>query len=58
MGLEEAKQVVLHVRDGKGDLKAVEAAARSLEAEKVDVIVTISTSVTLAAKRATRSLIE
>ncbi len=44
------------MRDGKGDLKAAEAAARSLEAEKVDLIVTISTSVTLAAKRATKSV--
>lgn len=55
LGLEEAKQFVLHVRDGKGDLKSVEAAARSLEGEKIDVIVAMSTSVTLAAKRATKS---
>jgi putative ABC transport system substrate-binding protein len=53
LGLEEGKQIVLDVRDAKGDLKAVEAAARSLEAEKVDVIYTLATSVTLAAKRAT-----
>lgn len=56
LGLEEGKQFVLHVRDGKGDLKSVEAAARSLEGEKVDLIVAMSTSVTLAAKRATRSV--
>ena len=54
LGLEEGKQLVLDVRDAKGDLKAVEAAARSLEAEKVDLIYSVTTSVTLAAKRATK----
>ncbi len=56
LGLEESKQFVLHVRDGKGDLKSVEAAARSLEREKVDLIFAVTTSVTLAAKRATKSV--
>jgi len=54
LGLEDGKQLVLDVRDAKGDLKAVEAAARSLEAEKVDLIYSVTTSVTLAAKRATK----
>ena len=56
LGLEEAKQFVFDVRDGKGDLRSVEAAARNLEAAKVDVIVAMSTSITLAAKRATQSV--
>jgi putative ABC transport system substrate-binding protein len=56
VGLEEGKQFVLLVRDGKGDLKQVEAAARSLEGEKVDLIYAVTTSVTLAAKRATKSV--
>ena len=56
LGLAEGKQFVLHVRDGKGDLKSVEAAARSLEGEKVDLIVAMTTSVTLAAKRVTKSV--
>jgi putative ABC transport system substrate-binding protein len=56
LGLEEGKQFVLHVRDTKGDLKSVEAAARSLEGEKVDLIYALATSVTLAAKRATKSV--
>jgi len=56
LGLEEGKQLVLHVRDGKSDLKSVEAAARSLEGEKVDLIYAVTTSVTLAAKRATKSV--
>ena len=55
-GLEEGKQFVLHVRNGEGDLKSVETEARSFEQEKVDLIVAISTSVTLAAKRATKSV--
>jgi putative ABC transport system substrate-binding protein len=56
LGLEEGKQFVFHVRDGKGDLRALEAAARSLEGEKIDLIVAVTTSVTLAVKRATRSV--
>jgi putative ABC transport system substrate-binding protein len=56
LGLEEGKQFVLDVRDTKSDLKSVEVAARSLEGEKVDLIVAITTSVTLAAKRATKSV--
>ncbi len=54
LGLEEGKQFLLHVRDAKGDLKSVAAAARSLEGEKVDLIYAVTTSVTLAAKRATK----
>jgi len=53
VGFEEGKHFVLHVRDVRGDLKMVEGAARGLEQEKVDVIYTVATSVTLAAKRAT-----
>jgi len=54
LGLEEGKQVVLHVHDTRGDLKAVEAAARSLEGEKVDVIYAVATSVTVVVKRVTK----
>jgi len=54
LGLEEGKQFVLDVRIGRGDVQSVEAAARSLEAEKVDLIVAMTTSVTLAVKRATQ----
>jgi putative tryptophan/tyrosine transport system substrate-binding protein len=56
LGLEEGKQFVLDVRDAKGDLKSVEAVARSLEGEKVDLIYAVATSVTLAAKRATKNV--
>jgi putative ABC transport system substrate-binding protein len=53
LGLSEGKQYVLEIRDVKGDLKATEEAARSLEQVKVDLICTFATSVTIAAKRAT-----
>src|SRR3954471_17674415 len=52
-GLEEGRDINLIVRDTKGDLSAVEAAASALERDGVDLIVTLATSVTLAAKRAT-----
>ena len=54
LGIEDGKQLLLDVRDAKGDLKSVEAAAKRLEVEKVDLIYAVTTSVTLAAKRATK----
>jgi len=56
LGLEEGKQLILHVRDGKGDLKVVEQAAADLEREKVDLIFSVGSSVTLAVKRATKTV--
>src|SRR6185436_19649113 len=56
LGLEDGKQLVLHVRDAKGDLKAVEVAARGLEAEHVDLIYSWSTSTSLAVMRATKQV--
>jgi len=56
LGLEEGKQFILHIREGKGDLKAVEQAAGDLEREKVDLIYAISSSVTLAVKQATKTV--
>jgi putative ABC transport system substrate-binding protein len=53
LGFEEGKHFVLQVRDAKGDLKAVETAARELERDNVDLIYTLAASVTLATKRAT-----
>lgn len=55
-GLDEGKQVVLDVRDARADLKAVAAAARNLEEQKADVIVAMTTGVTVAAKGATKSI--
>ena len=53
LGFEEGKKYILHIRDVKGDPKTVEPAARALEQEKVDLIYSLATSVTLAVKRAT-----
>ena len=53
-GLEEGRHVALLIRNTKGDAAAAEAAARALERDdKVDVIVALSTSMALPAKRAT-----
>jgi putative ABC transport system substrate-binding protein len=54
VGLEEGKQFILQVHDVKGNLKAVAAAARRLEEEKVDLIYAVATSVALTVKQATR----
>jgi putative tryptophan/tyrosine transport system substrate-binding protein len=56
LGLTEGKQYILDIRDVKGDPKAVEAAARSLEHEKVDLIYVLGTSVSTAVKRATTAV--
>jgi putative ABC transport system substrate-binding protein len=56
LGFEEGKQFILHLRDTKGDLKSAEAAAQDFEAQKVDLIYALATSVALAAKRATKSV--
>lgn len=56
LGLEEGKQFALTIRDTKGDAKAGEEAARNFEKEKVDLIYTTQTSVTLAAKRSTADI--
>jgi putative ABC transport system substrate-binding protein len=53
LGFEEGKQFVFLVRDGKGDLNSVEEAARNLERDNVDLIYSVTTSVTLATRRAT-----
>jgi putative ABC transport system substrate-binding protein len=56
LGLEEGKQYVFHVRDTHGDLKAAEAAAKSLELEKVDLVFAVPTTSVLSAKRATTAI--
>ncbi len=53
LGLIEAKHYVLEIRDLKGDRKAEEETARSLEREKVDLIYAMPTNVAASAKRAT-----
>ncbi|HLN99806.1 MAG TPA: ABC transporter substrate binding protein, partial [Pyrinomonadaceae bacterium] len=53
LGLEEKKHFTLAIRDTKGNAKAAEEAAKNLEQEKVNLIYTTQTSVTVLAKRAT-----
>jgi putative ABC transport system substrate-binding protein len=56
LGFDEGSQYVLRIRDVKGDPRALEATARALEQEKVDLVWSLSTSVTLAVKRATATV--
>ena len=53
---EEGKHFNLVVRDTKGDLKSSEEAAKYLEQEKVDLIYTTSSGVTIPAKRVTAGI--
>jgi putative ABC transport system substrate-binding protein len=53
LGYVEGKQLVLDIRDSKGDLKAVEEAARNLEREKVKLIYAFASSVVTVAKKVT-----
>jgi len=56
LGLEEGKQFTLLIRDMKGDMKAAEKTARNLERERVNLLYTTSTNVSMAAKRATQDI--
>jgi putative ABC transport system substrate-binding protein len=55
-GLAEGKHFVLHIRNTKGDLRGVGDAARQLASERVDLLFTITTSVSAAAKKATTDI--
>ena len=52
-GLEEGKHFVLEIRDAKGDLKAVEEAARNFEREKANLIYAVTTTTVTAVKNST-----
>jgi ABC-type uncharacterized transport system substrate-binding protein len=52
-GMEEGKHFVLDIRDAKGDLKAVEDAARNFEHEKANLIYAVTTSAVTAVKNVT-----
>jgi len=56
LGLEEGKHFTLEIRDARGDLKAVEEAARGLVRENVKLIYVLAGSVTNAARRATENI--
>ena len=53
LGLEDGKQVLLEIRDTKGNVKTAERTAKALEEEGVNLIYTTQTSISIAAKRAT-----
>ena len=55
-GLTEGKQFILHVRNTRGSLRDVESSAKQLVDERVDLLFTITTSATVAAKKATRDI--
>jgi putative ABC transport system substrate-binding protein len=52
-GMEEGKHFVLDIRDAKGDLKAVEEAARNFERERINLIYAVTTSVVTPVKNVT-----
>ena len=56
LGLEEGKHLAMEIRDTKGDVKAVDEAARNLERDKVDLLYAVATSVTIAVRRATADI--
>ena len=56
LGFEEGKEYQLTIRDWKNDAKLAEAAAKNLEAEKVDLIYATSTGSAIAARRATANI--
>jgi putative ABC transport system substrate-binding protein len=56
LGYEEGKHFAMEIRDAKGDLKAVEAAARNLERDKVDLIYAVSTSVAMVIRGVTADI--
>ena len=55
-GLEEGKHFLLNIRDSKGDVKAVEAAAKDFERDRVNLIFSVTTSATTAVKNVTSEI--
>ena len=53
LGLEEGKQVILMIKDVKGDAAATEQAAKAFEKDKVSLIYALTTSIIATAKAAT-----
>src|SRR5205809_1700872 len=56
LGFSEDRHYLLEIRDLKGDRKAAEEAAKSLEREKVDLIYAVNTSVNIVVKGATTAV--
>jgi putative ABC transport system substrate-binding protein len=56
LGLVGGKHFAIEIRDTKGDLKAVDEAARNLERDEVDLLYAVTTSVTIRARGATTDI--
>jgi len=56
LGLQERKQIKFVVHDLKGDRGSADSAARSLERQQVNLIYSVTTSVSIAVKRATNNV--
>ena len=56
LGLEEGKQFSLNIRDSKGDLKAVEEAAKVFEKDRVNLIFAVTTSAVTPVKQVTSQI--
>ena len=56
LGLEGGKQFSLNIRDSKGDLKAVEEAARVFEKDRVNLIFVVTTSAVTPVKQVTSQI--
>jgi len=53
VGLQDGRDVAIEVRNAKGDSKVVEEAAKIFERDKVDLLYTVATSVTMRVRQAT-----
>jgi putative tryptophan/tyrosine transport system substrate-binding protein len=56
LGLEEGKHFLLDIRDSKGDVKAVEEAAKVFERERVNLIFAVTTSAVTPVKNVTSDI--
>jgi putative tryptophan/tyrosine transport system substrate-binding protein len=56
LGLEEGKHFLLNIRDSKGDLKAVEEAAKVFERDRVNLIFAVTTSAVTPVKNVTSDI--
>jgi len=56
LGLDDGKQVILDVKDLKGDAKGAESLAQKFEQDKVNLIFTNTQPVTTAAMKATKNI--
>ena len=56
LGYEDGKQFRLEIRDTKGELSAAKEAAKAFQQDKMNLLYTVATSVTVAAKESTSDI--